>query len=181
MMEDYAMMDDKGYFNKGPLGTSYDQMVQLMATGKAAMEIMGTGVYRQSMAANPQADMGISLSHMRKKASQCGYPSAIALGLGAAMPKVKNIRMKLSCTSISGLKAGNNAQLLTQAKSFPVFKDVNPDLDTRLKELVPYINVGTYNFLDQNWPAGVQDTNDELRGFRMSWLTVANHSQSTIC
>ena len=47
---------------------------------------------------------------------------------------------------------------MTQAKAFPVFKDVNPDLDPTLKELVPYLNVGTYNFLDQNWPQGVQDT-----------------------
>ena len=47
---------------------------------------------------------------------------------------------------------------MKQAKAFPVFKDVNPDLDPTLKELVPYLNVGTYNFLDQNWPQGVQDT-----------------------
>lgn len=156
MMEDYAMLDAKGYFNKGPLGTSYDQMVQLMATGKAAMEIMGNWGLPPILAANPQADLGMFPLPYADEGKQVYVSSAIALGLGAnAKTKYPNeVKLYLDFWA----DADNNAKLLTQAKSFPVFKDVKPELDATLKELVPYLNVGTYNFLDQNWPAGVQDT-----------------------
>ncbi|MEC0227590.1 ABC transporter substrate-binding protein [Paenibacillus alba] len=156
MMEDYAMLDAKGYFNKGPLGTSYDQMVQLMATGKAAMEIMGNWGLPPILAANPQADLGMFPLPYAEEGKPVWVPSAIALSLGANAKTKYPDEVKLYLDFWA--EPENNAQLLTQAKAFPVFKDVKPDLDQTLKELVPYLNVGTYNFLDQNWPAGVQDT-----------------------
>ncbi|NOU64583.1 extracellular solute-binding protein [Paenibacillus sp. LMG 31461] len=156
MMEDYTMMDAKGYFNKGALGTSYDQMVQLMATGKAAMEIMGNWGLPPILAANPQADLGMFPLPYAEEGKQVYVSSAIALGLGANAKTKYPDEVKLYLDFWA--EPANNAQLLTQAKAFPVFKDVKPELDATLKELVPYLNVGTYNFLDQNWPAGVQDT-----------------------
>jgi raffinose/stachyose/melibiose transport system substrate-binding protein len=156
MMEDYVMLDARGYFNKGNLGTSYDQMVQLMATGKAAMEIMGNWGLPPIVAANPQADLGMFPLPYAEPGKKIWVSSAIALGLGISASTKHPNEAKLYLDFWA--QADNNAQLLTQAKSFPVFKDVNPNLDPTLKELVPFLNVGTYNFLDQNWPAGVQDT-----------------------
>lgn len=156
MMQDYVMMDQKGYFNKGNLGTSYDQMVQLMATGKAAMEVMGNWGLPPIMEANSQADMGMFPLPYAEAGKPVYVSSAIALGLGASASTKHPEEVKKYLDFWA--EAENNAQLLKQAKSFPVFKDVKPELDATLKELVPYLNVGTYNFLDQNWPQGVQDT-----------------------
>lgn len=156
IMEDYAMLDQKGYFNKGSLGTSYDQMVQLMATGKAAMEVMGNWGLPPILAANPQADLGMFPLPYAEAGKKVYVSSAIALGLGASAATKHPDEVKKYLDFWA--EAENNLQLLKQAKAFPVFKDVNPDLDPTLKELVPYLNVGTYNFLDQNWPQGVQDT-----------------------
>lgn len=156
MMADYVSLDQKGYFNKGNLGTSYDQMVQLMATGKAAMEVMGNWGLPPILAANPKADLGMFPLPYEKTGKPVWVSSAIALGLGASASTKHPEEVKLYLDYWAD--PANNAELLTQAKSFPVFTDVSPELDPALKELVPYLNVGTYNFLDQKWPQGVQDT-----------------------
>lgn len=33
----------------------------------------------------------------------------------------------------------------------------NPALDSAAQEMIAPLKVGSYNFLDQNWPVGVQD------------------------
>ncbi|HET8843186.1 MAG TPA: extracellular solute-binding protein, partial [Ktedonobacteraceae bacterium] len=41
MMQDYLDLNAHGYFNRGALGTTYDQTTQLIAAGKAAMVVNG--------------------------------------------------------------------------------------------------------------------------------------------
>jgi raffinose/stachyose/melibiose transport system substrate-binding protein len=45
---------------------------------------------------------------------------------------------------------------LTEKGAFPVSVGVSPEIDLAAGEMVPYLEVGSYPFLDQNWPAGVQ-------------------------
>ena len=45
---------------------------------------------------------------------------------------------------------------LTAKKAFPASAGIEPDLDPASTEMFPYMEVGSYPFLDQNWPAGVQ-------------------------
>ena len=114
---------------------------------------MGVTANLGSKPASRSRNVPIAICEAGKKVC---VSSAIALGFGAsaATKHPDEVRKYIDFWA----EADNNAQLLKQAKAFPVFKDVNPDLDPTLKELVPYLNVGTYNFLDQNWPQGVQDT-----------------------
>ena len=156
MMEDYISLNDKGYFNKGILGTSYDQSVQLMATGKAGMMVMGNwalpGYYWRS---TRMQIWECSPCRMRKRANR--YTCRPRSRSASAQAQRRNIQKRSRNISISG-RSLRTELLLKQAQAFPVFTDVNPDLSATLKELVPYLNVGTYNFLDQKWPQGVQDT-----------------------
>ncbi|MFC5468503.1 ABC transporter substrate-binding protein [Cohnella suwonensis] len=156
MMEDYIALNDKGYFNKGVLGTSYDQSVQLMATGKAAMMVMGNWALPAILGVNKDADLGMFPLPYAEAGKPVYVSSAIALGIGASAKTEHPDEVKKYIDFWA--EPENNELLLKQAQAFPVFTDVNPDLSPTLKELVPYLNVGTYNFLDQKWPQGVQDT-----------------------
>ncbi|WP_161601460.1 ABC transporter substrate-binding protein [Paenibacillus luteus] len=156
MMEDYISLDEKGYFNKGILGTNYDQMVQLMATDKTSMMVMGNWALPAILAVNPDVELGMFPLPYVKAGEKVFVSSAIALGIGASANTEHPEEVKKYIDFWA--EKENNEMLLKQAKAFPVFTDVNPDLDETLKELIPYLNVGTHNFLDQNWPSGVQDT-----------------------
>ncbi|NOU77478.1 extracellular solute-binding protein [Paenibacillus sp. LMG 31459] len=155
MMQDYVMLDQKGYFNKGVLGTSYDQMVQLMATGKAGMMVMGSWALSAVLAVNPDVDLGMFPLPYAAEGEKVLVSSAIALGIGAYAKTEHPEEVKKYIDFWA--EPENNELLLKQAQAFPVFTDVNPDLGATLKELLPYLNVGTYSFLDQNWPQGVQE------------------------
>ncbi|HFC11367.1 MAG TPA: extracellular solute-binding protein, partial [Anaerolineae bacterium] len=45
---------------------------------------------------------------------------------------------------------------LTEKGAFPVSAGVNPELDEAAAQMLPYVEVGSYPFLDQNWPPDVQ-------------------------
>ncbi|MBY9080725.1 extracellular solute-binding protein [Paenibacillus sp. HN-1] len=156
IMQDYVMLDEKGYFNKGVLGTSYDQMVQLMATGKAGMMVMGNWALPAVLAVNPDVDLGMFPLPYAAPGEKVLVSSAIALGIGASAKTEHPEEVKKYIDFWA--EPENNELLLKQAQAFPVFTDVNPDLGATLKELLPYLNAGTYSFLDQNWPQGVQET-----------------------
>lgn len=47
---------------------------------------------------------------------------------------------------------------LKEKVAYSSFTDVsNPGLDPAAQDMVAPLKVGSYNFLDQNWPLGVQD------------------------
>jgi hypothetical protein len=46
---------------------------------------------------------------------------------------------------------------LKEAHAFSTFKDRQIELNPAQKEIASYLNVGTYSFLDQKWPPGVQE------------------------
>jgi len=46
---------------------------------------------------------------------------------------------------------------LDAKKAYPAQNNVTPDLDPAAAEMLPALQAGSYNFLDQKWPVGVQD------------------------
>ena len=46
---------------------------------------------------------------------------------------------------------------LNFTKAYPTLRDVEVELDPTVGEMLPALQVGSYNFLDQKWPVGVQD------------------------
>ncbi|SEL81671.1 raffinose/stachyose/melibiose transport system substrate-binding protein [Paenibacillus sp. OK003] len=156
MMTDYVDLVERGYFNDGVLSTSFDQMVQLLATGKAGMMVMGNWALPTISAFNPEADMGMFPLPYVKPGEKTYVAVGLSLGLGASATTEHPEEVKKYIDFWA--EPENNEMLLKQAQAFPVFTDVHPELNSTLKELTPYMNIGTYHFLDQRWPQGVQDT-----------------------
>ena len=156
MLEDYAGLEKRGYFNEGFLGTTYDQMVQMLATGKAAMMVMGNWSLSPIQLTNPSADIGMFPLPYGDTGKPVWVSSGVSIGIGASSstPYPEEVRKYLAFWGRPDI----NTMFLENTKSFSVYKDVKPVLDPALAEIEPAFQAGTYPFLDQNWPSGVQDT-----------------------
>ncbi|WP_373232359.1 ABC transporter substrate-binding protein [Cohnella sp.] len=156
MLEDYAGLEKKGYFNEGFLGTTYDQMVQMLATGKAAMMVMGNWSLGPIQLTNPNANIGMFPLPYGDPDKPNWVSSGVSIGIGAssATPYPEDVKKYLAYWSRPDIYT----LFLEKTKSFSVYKDVTPELDPAQAEIELAFQAGTYPFLDQNWPSGVQDT-----------------------
>jgi raffinose/stachyose/melibiose transport system substrate-binding protein len=156
MMKDYLNLNARGYFNQGALGTTYVQTTQMIAAGKAAMVVNGNWILAPIRQLNPQLQLGMfPLPYV-----QPGQPIWVSSAVG--------ITMAISATTKYPAEARKYLQFwarpdimalyLKEKVAYSAFTDIsNPALDPAAQEMVAPLKVGSYNFLDQNWPVGVQD------------------------
>jgi raffinose/stachyose/melibiose transport system substrate-binding protein len=156
MMKDYLDLNAHGYFNQGPLGTTYVQTTQLIAAGKAAMVVNGNWILAPIRQLNPNLQLGMfPLPYV-----QAGQPIWISSAVGTTTA--------ISATTKHPVEARKYLQFwarpdimglyLKEKIAYSSFTDIsNPALDPAAQEMVAPLKVGAYNFLDQNWPVGVQN------------------------
>jgi raffinose/stachyose/melibiose transport system substrate-binding protein len=156
MMKDYLDLNARGYFNKGALGTTYDQTTQMIAAGKAAMVVNGNWILAPIRRLNP----GLQLGMFPLPYVQAGQPIWISSGVGTTTA--------ISATTKYPAEARKYLQFWARADimelylkekiAYSSFTGIsNPALDPAAQEMLPALKVGTYGSLDQNWPVGVQD------------------------
>ncbi|WP_240416202.1 ABC transporter substrate-binding protein [Paenibacillus periandrae] len=154
MMQDYIGLNEKGYFNKDSLGTSNDQVQQMVSAEKIAMTVTLHGRIAAIKEANPNIELGMfPLPYV--KAGEKIWVSSLPTIYGAIYAKTKHpVEAK---KYFEFLAAPDIAQtILTSVNSFSVFKDVNADLDPAVKDMADGLKVGSYSFLDAVWPSTVQ-------------------------
>jgi raffinose/stachyose/melibiose transport system substrate-binding protein len=155
MIKDYVDLNTRGYFNQGPLGTDYNQTTQIIAAGKAAMVVNGNWILAPIRQLNPNLQLGMfPLPYV-----QAGQPIWVSSAVGtttaisAATKHPAEARKYLQFWArpdIMGL-------YLKEKVAYSSFTDIsNPALDPAAQDMVAPLKVGSYNFLDQNWPVGVQ-------------------------
>ncbi|HEY7414147.1 MAG TPA: extracellular solute-binding protein, partial [Ktedonobacteraceae bacterium] len=156
MMQDYLDLNAHGYFNLGPLGTTYVDTTQLIAAGKAAMVVNGNWILAPIKPLNPNLQLGMfPLPYV-----QAGQPIWISSAVGTTTT--------ISATTKHPAEARKYLQFwakpdimslyLKEKVAYSSFNDIsNPALDPAAQDMVAPLKVGSYNFLDQNWPVGVQD------------------------
>ncbi len=156
MMKDYLDLNAHGYFNQGPLGTTYVQTTQLIAAGKAAMVVNGNWILAPIRQLNPNLQLGMfPLPYV-----QAGQPIWISSAVGTTTA--------ISATTKYPAEARKYLQFwarpdimglyLKEKIAYSSFTNIsNPSLDPAAQEMVAPLKVGAYNFLDQNWPVGVQN------------------------
>ncbi|HZO76334.1 MAG TPA: extracellular solute-binding protein [Ktedonobacteraceae bacterium] len=156
MMQDYLALNAHGYFNQGGLGTTYVQTTQLMAAGKAAMVVNGNWILAPIKQLNPnlQLDM-FPLPYV-----QPGQPIWISSAVGTTTAISATTKHPVEARKYLQFWARPDimALYLKEKVAYSSFTDVsNPALDPAAQAMVAPLKVGSYNFLDQNWPVGVQD------------------------
>lgn len=156
MLKDYAELNKRGFFNKGTLGVTYDQMIHLFATEKTAMMIMGTWALKPIQLENPGLEVGMFPLPYTEKGRDAWVSAGVSIGIGASSTTRNPDAVKKYLEFWA--KPEINALFLKEAHAFSTFKDMQVELNPAQKEIASYLNVGTYSFLDQKWPPGVQET-----------------------
>lgn len=173
LMADYLALNDKGYFNSGALGTTYDQTVQNMATGKAAMVVNGNWIIAPIVKAAPNLQLGMFALPYRKSGDT--KPIWVPGAVGATIAVSASTKYPDEAKKFVAFWAQPDIskEWLKAAGAFPVLKDVTPDLDPVAAEMLPALQAGSYPFPDQNWPKGVQDVMlKDIQGVFSKQLTV---------
>jgi len=160
VMDMYGELLEKGYFNEGPLSTSYDQSLALFAQGQTAMIIMGTWALPVIKNLNNDIDIGLFVL----PASDDGDNWASS-AVGGMIGIFSESKYKDEAKKFLAFFMRDDIYefYLSETKNFPTVKGFAVDFDPAAKELVSQVT-NSYNFLDQNWPAGVQDV--FLRGYQ---------------
>lgn len=154
MMQDYIGLNEKGYFNKDALGTSNDQVLQMMAAEKVAMTVTLHGRIAAIKESNPNLELGMfPLPYVRE--GEKIWVSSMPSIFGAIYAKTKH--PEEAKKYLEFLASPEIAQYsLNSTKSFSSFKDVTTDLDPAVKDMEAGLKVGSYYFLDAVWPSTVQ-------------------------
>jgi raffinose/stachyose/melibiose transport system substrate-binding protein len=155
MMQDYLSLNQQGFFNSGPLGTTYQQTQDLITTGKAAMVVNGNWI----LAPLEQADSSLQLGMFPLPYNQAGQKPWVAAAVGEEMGISATSKHIAEAKKFVAFWARPDIMklYLNAKKAYPAQSNVTPDLDPAAAEMLPALNAGSYNFLDQKWPVGVQD------------------------
>jgi raffinose/stachyose/melibiose transport system substrate-binding protein len=157
LMQRYMDLDKRGYFHPGVLGTTYDQTIQLMATGKAAMVVNGNWILPGIRGGAPDSDLGM----FPLPAVEKGEPIWVSAAVGATLAVSSKTKHPAEARKyLAFWMRPDIARLyLMEKKAFTIHSSISVDFDPAISEIAPYLSTGkTYPFLDQNWPTGPQDT-----------------------
>ncbi len=153
MMEDYVALNDMGYFNDSVLGTDYGMALDLVASGEAAMLVNGNWALAGLADRAPEGEWGM-FPLPYDNGGDVWVPAAVGslIAISANTPYPEEAKAYVEFWASPAIQE----IYLTAKKAFPASKDINPVLDPAAAEMIPYMQAGSYPFLDQNWPAGVQ-------------------------
>jgi raffinose/stachyose/melibiose transport system substrate-binding protein len=156
MMKDYLDLNALGYFNKGALGTTYDQTTQFIAASKAAMVVNGNWILAPIRRLAPNLQLGMfPLPYV-----QAGQSTWVSAGVGTTTAISATTKYPAEARKYLQFWARSDIMelYLKEKIAYSSFTGIsNPALDPAAQEMLPYLKVGTYGSLDQYWPVGVQD------------------------
>lgn len=153
MMEDYVLLRDRGYFQEFEGSTDFNLSTDIMASSEAAMIVQGSWALAVLKDKAPDVDWGM-FTFPYSDDGQNWVATGVGGGLGIAAntPHPEEARLYLEFWSRPEIME----DYLENKGAFPVFSGLQPNLDPVFIEYLPSLEVGSYAFLDQNWPPGVQ-------------------------
>lgn len=153
MMADYLDLEARGCFNDSALGTDYNLSTDLMANGEAAMLVQGNWAVAALRDKAPDLEWGMfPLPYDNGGDIWVSAATGGTIAGSATTEHPEEVRKYIAFWARPDI-----AELyLTEKGAFPVSSGVNPEIDPAAAEMLPYVEVGSYPFLDQNWPPGVQ-------------------------
>jgi raffinose/stachyose/melibiose transport system substrate-binding protein len=162
----YMELDQKGFFNKDPNGTTFEQQTNLVASGKAGMAIQVTGVlptYEQ--AAKDPSVLGTFPFPANDQAGALKIPAGVSAGL-AISANSKHADEAKKFVAFLG-QPENMAKFAKSQYSVPLIPPAGYTPDPLVKPFTSYIKDNkSVPFMDQQWPnaqvqpahfAGIQD------------------------
>jgi raffinose/stachyose/melibiose transport system substrate-binding protein len=151
-MDMYQQLQRKGYFNDNPNGTTFEQQISMVATGKAAMAVQVSAVlgsFRE--ATKTPDDLGMFPFPGGDNADDMRIPAGAVVGLGVSA-RSRNKDAALAFVEWLG-KQENINQWSEAVAAIPVHRDAKSKIDPVLKDFLPIIDGDrAVPFMDQRWP-----------------------------
>jgi raffinose/stachyose/melibiose transport system substrate-binding protein len=152
VFERYLELEKKGFFNKSPNGTTFEQQQALVGSGKAAMAIQVTSVATGIQdAAKNKADIATFPFPAADDEGDLKIPAGVSAGVGASA-KGKNLEAAKKFLDWLG-KPENMASYAEANQSIPLVGAGDATLSDIAAPFAPFVADGkTVPFMDQQWP-----------------------------
>ncbi|MEU6578552.1 extracellular solute-binding protein [Streptomyces sp. NPDC046805] len=151
-MKMYLELLDKGYFNDNPNGTTFEQQISMVATGKAAMAVQVSAVlssFRQ--ATKTPDDLGMFPFPGGDNPTEQWLPAGVVVGLGVSA-RSKNAQAAKDFVEWLGRQENIN-KWSEAVVAVPVHRDASTKIDPLLESFLPVIDANrAVPFMDQRWP-----------------------------
>jgi raffinose/stachyose/melibiose transport system substrate-binding protein len=151
-MNQYVEMNNRGCFSKDPTGTSVDDAVSQVASGKAVAAIQVTSEFSQLKQEAPQGtQFGMFPVPATGNPAQTEMPGA-AGGSYAESAKAKNKELVTKFMEFLGTAQAMNLYAAATG-NLPAIPNAQFKMDPALQPLVNFLEAGkTVPFMDQLWP-----------------------------
>ncbi|WP_049572294.1 extracellular solute-binding protein [Nonomuraea sp. SBT364] len=150
-MEMYLELQKRGFFNDNPNGTTFEQQISLVATGKAGMAIQVSAVLPDFRKAAASAD-DLSMFPVpgADRADAVWIPAGVVVGLGASA-KGANAAEAKAFVDFLGKQESINAWAET-ISAIPLTQDASSAIDPAVQSFLPFTKDRAVPFMDQRWP-----------------------------
>ncbi|NUR91560.1 MAG: extracellular solute-binding protein [Nonomuraea sp.] len=150
-MEMYLELQKKGYFNPNPNGTTFEQQISMVASGKAGMAIQVSAVLPDfRKAASSPDDLSMFPVPGADQADKVWIPAGVVVGLGASA-KGRNLAEAKAFIDFLGKQENINAWAKSIA-AIPLTQDDSSTIDPAVKSFLPFTKDRAVPFMDQRWP-----------------------------
>jgi len=157
MLADVESLVKNGYTNPSPNGTSYDQAVQLIATGKAAMFGTGNWSVPDILKGNPSAQLGMfTMPYKEPPFTLASSPGQLMLVTSKSQHVAEAEKFLNFWSSQSELTS-----YITAVQGIPNMKNIHITDHMYDLMLSDEAQGGSHNFLNAEWPAGVDQAMDD--------------------
>ncbi|MEV4218717.1 extracellular solute-binding protein [Nonomuraea sp. NPDC049725] len=151
-MEMYLELQKRGFFNDNPNGTTFEQQISLVATGKAGMAIQVSAVlpdFRKAAAASAE-DLSMFPVPGADQADAVWIPAGVVVGLGAGA-KGANVAEAKAFVDFLGKQESINAWA-EAISAIPLTQDATSVVDPAVESFLPFTKDRAVPFMDQRWP-----------------------------
>ncbi|MGP3960277.1 extracellular solute-binding protein [Nonomuraea sp. 3N208] len=150
-MEMYLELQKRGFFNDKPNGTTFEQQISMVATGKAGMAIQVSAVLPDfRKAASTPDDLSMFPVPGADDAASVWIPAGVVVGLGAAA-KGKNVEEAKAFIDFLGKQENINAWAKA-ISAIPLTQDASSTIDPAVESFLPFTKDRAVPFMDQRWP-----------------------------
>ncbi|MFG2091530.1 MULTISPECIES: ABC transporter substrate-binding protein [unclassified Spirillospora] len=151
-LEMYLELQERGYLNDNPNGTTFEQQTSMVATGKAAMAIQVSAVLPDFRKSAASADaLGMFPVPGSDDANQVWIPAGVSVGLGVS---ARGKHLDEAKAFIEFLGEQKNMNRWAEAIAcVPLTRDAGSKVDPVLESFLPFIDGNkAVPFMDQAWP-----------------------------
>jgi raffinose/stachyose/melibiose transport system substrate-binding protein len=150
-MEKYLELNDRGFFNENPLGTSYEQQLQLVANGDAAMAVhVSTSLGQVENYGEPGQHVVLPFPG-NEDPDKLWIPAAAggSFGINAEAENPKGAEELLRVMA----EPENMNKAASLQGALPSIPNDQFEIEAALEPMMPFMEEGkTVPFMDQLWP-----------------------------